>query len=306
MARIYQTAFLRDKFIPFDQANLSIASSPVLYGLSSYSVMPVFLASSGELNIFRINDHFKRLVNSSKTLNFTDFVNKWDEDKFIGLTKELIKKNNIKADSLIRATVFVDAILAGTKMIDTPHELSAFVYDMQPVLPKEGARLMVSSWRRTSDNAIPVRAKVNGSYVNSSLMKNEALSYGFDDAIALSESGHVTESTVSNIFLIKGGQIITPSTELDILEGITRSSIKAIASDLDIPYTERIIARTELYSADEVFLCGSSVNITPVLSIDNRSIGNDKPGEMTIKLAETYTKITHGQLEDKHHWLTKV
>jgi branched-chain amino acid aminotransferase len=256
--------------------------------------------------MFRLADHFNRLKNSAKILSFDDFLEEWNEKKLEQVIKTLVNKNKIKKDAMVRITIFTDGILSGTKMIGIPHKLAVFIYDYQPILPLSGASLLVSSWRRISDNAIPARAKINGGYVNSSLIKNEALSFGFDDAIALDDNGHITESSVSNIFLVKNNQLMTPSTDNDILEGITRDTVRQIADDLNIICQAKPLDRTELYTADEIFLSGSSVSITPVIKVDNRNIGDAKPGSITQKISNSYNQLTHGQLTDKHHWLTRV
>lgn len=307
MADIYKTAYLRDKYVPIDQANLNIASSPMLYGLSTYTVMPVFWdKNKKQLNMFRLADHFKRLQNSSRILAFDDFIKNWDKAKFEKIIIDLLVDNEVQSDALVRITIFVDGILSGTKMIGIPHELAIFVYPRTILLPAAGANLTVSSWRRITDNAIPPRAKVNGSYVNSALMKNDALLLGFDDAIALDDQGHVTESTLSNIFIIRDGKLLTPSAATDLLEGLTRDTIFKLAKDLGLECHEKTIDRSELYLAEEAFLCGSSVSITPILSIDHRNIGNKKAGPITKKLMVAYYEVTHGRSKDKYHWISTV
>ena len=177
---------------------------------------------------------------------------------------------------------------------------------MGEILPLSGAHVCVSSWVRNSDNSIPAKAKINGSYVNASLMKNEALLNGFDDAIALDHNGHVAEGTVANIFVVRGGVLATPDTSTDILEGITRDSLLEIAPTLDLEVEERSIDRTELYKTEEAFLCGSSARITPILSIDRRPIGAGRVGDTTEKLMQTYADIQHGRNKTFSHWLTEV
>lgn len=301
------TAYFRDEFVQFSDANLSIASAPVLYGLSIYTVFPVFWnPKTKELNAFRLDKHFKRLQNSARILAFSDFLNNWTYKDFETVMKELLEKNKVEQDSLVRVTVFVDDILKGTRMKDLKHSLSAFVYPAAPMLPFSGAKLGVSSWRRTPDNAIPSRAKINGSYVNASLMKHEAISNGFDDAIALDEQGHVTESTVSNLFIVRGGNMITPDGSADLLEGITRDSVFKLAKRQGIDCQERVIDRSELYIADEIFLCGSSMSITPVLSIDHRNIGDGKSGKITKQFMKLYDDLGRGKSNLFKEWLTKV
>ena len=195
-------AFFRDSFVPFKDANVSIASSPVLYGLSVYTVFSVnWNAAEKKHYIFRLKDHYQRLLNSAAIMDFNNFSSAWSYEKFEATMRELIQKNSLQEESvLVRATIFVDALIAGTKIHDLPHTFAAYVYPMGQILPRGGVNLCVSSWIRNSDNAIPSRAKVNGGYINSALMKNEALLNGYDDAIALDARGHVAEGTVSKYF----------------------------------------------------------------------------------------------------------
>jgi branched-chain amino acid aminotransferase len=177
---------------------------------------------------------------------------------------------------------------------------------MGEILPRSGVNVCVSSWTRNFDNAIPSRAKVNGSYANASLMKNEALLNGYDDAIALDATGQVTEGTVANVFLVRNGVLITPHVGSDILEGITRDSVMQIARDMNIPVEERAVDRTELYIADEAFLCGSSARITPIISIDKRMIGDGAIGEVTRKVSEKYEAAQRGTMELYSTWRTPI
>jgi branched-chain amino acid aminotransferase len=304
-------AFFRDGFIPFKDANVSIASSPVLYGLSIYTVFSVnWNEAEKKYYIFRLKDHYRRLINSAAIMDFNNFLPAWPYEKFEATMRELLAKNTtvIQGESvLVRATVFVDALIAGTKIHDLPHSFAAYVYPMGQILPRAGVNLCVSSWTHNSDNVIPSRAKINGGYVNNSLMKNEALRNGYDDAIALDAQGHVAEGTVSNIFIVRDGVLITPGVNSDILEGITRASIIAIARDLGIPMQERAIDRTELYIADEVFVCGSSARLVPVLSVDKRAIRIGANGPITKKLLEQFEAAQSGNDNGKYAaWRTEV
>lgn len=298
-------AFFRDKFVPFSEANLSIASSPVLYGLSVYTVFSLnYNEKSKKLYAFRLRDHFNRLIASSRIMDFNSFVNDWTYERFEKIVTELIKKNNLKEDTLVRVSVFVDEIVAGTKIHNLRNSLSAYVYPIGEILPRSGINVCVSSWTRNSDNSIPSRAKVNGGYANVSLMKNEAIMNGYDDAIALDSNGNVTEGTVANLFIIRNGNLITPTVNSDILEGITRDSIIRIARDMKLNVIERTVNRSELYIADEAFICGSSARITPILSIDKRILGNGKIGSITLKLKDKYSDIQKGNIKDYSDWRT--
>lgn len=301
------TLYFRDQWVPFNKANLSIASSPVLYGLSVYTVFnAIWSADKKELNIFRLEDHYKRLCNSARIMDFENFESNYSFIEFEKIMKELLLKNSVKENVLIRVTLFIDELIAGTKINGLKNSMSAYVYPMGEILPKSGVDVCVSSWTRAADNMIPARAKVNGQYVNASLMKNEALRNGYDEAIALDQAGHVSEGTVANLFIVRDGKLITPDMATDILEGITRNSIIEIANELGIKHEQRTIDRTELYIADEAFMCGSSVNVTPILSIDKRKVSDGKIGKITKKLSEEYTNVQRSENKKFAKWLTKV
>jgi branched-chain amino acid aminotransferase len=299
--------YFGNKFVPFKEANISIASSPVLYGLCIYTVFSVsWNAKDKKLYVFRLKDHFDRLMNSAKIMDFHGFVDEWTFDRFEEDMLALLKKNKVQEDVLVRSTVFVDELVAGTKIHGLRNSFCAYVYPMGEILPRTGISACVSSWVRTADNAIPSRAKVNGSYINASLMKNEALLNGYDEAIAIDDRGHVTEGTVANLFIVRGGILITPDASTDILEGITRSSVLEIADMHDIEHVQRSVDRSELYLADEAFMCGSSARITPILSIDKRPVGGGKIGPITAKMMKYYEQVQRGTVNDFAHWRKAV
>lgn len=305
----YQLAqvYLRDKFVPFSEANVSIASSSVLYGLTVYTVFSVnWNEEKQQLYIFRLKEHYQRLVNSAKIMDFHSFIEELTFEKFEKIMLELLRRNRVQEDVLIRVAVFIDEIIAGTKIHGLKNSFSAYVYPTGQILSKDGIHCCISSWQRTPDNSIPSRAKINGSYINASLMKNEALLNGYDEAIALDQHGHVAEGTVANLFIVRDGVLITPDNSTDILEGITRNSIIHLAKDLGIPTSQITIDRSELYIADEVFMCGSSARIIPVLSIDKRPVNKQGIGPITAQLMELYYKLQHGDYKDTHSWLTKI
>lgn len=301
------TVFFRDEFVDFKDANVSIASSPVLYGLAIYTVFNVtWDEKSQKLYIFRLKDHYERLQNSAKIMDFDGFVKTWTYEKFEKTMMELLSVNRIQEDVLVRASVFIDELIAGTKIRGLKNSVSAYIYPMGEILPKSGVNLCVSSWMRNPDNSIPSRAKVNGSYVNASLMKNEALLNGYDDAIAIDEHNHVAEGTVANLFIVRGGKLITPGASTDILEGITRDTIIELAKDLNIEVEERSIDRSELYISDEAFLCGSSAKVTPVLSIDKRPIGDNAANQITRSISKLYLEVQRNQNAKYRHWILTV
>jgi branched-chain amino acid aminotransferase len=170
-----------------------------------------------------------------------------------------------------------------------------------------GIRAQVSSWRRTDDNAIPARSKITGAYVNGALAKSEAQMNGYDEAIVLTQSGHVSEGSAENLFIVRNGRLITPPVTDNILEGITRRRLMQIALErLEVPVEERSIDRTELYVADEVFLCGTGAQLSPVVEIDRRTIGDGRPGPITRQLHDVYFAAVRGRIEAYRDWLTPV
>ncbi len=302
---MYDVVYFGGSFVNKKDAHLSVASSAVLYGLSVYTVFPVCADPSGNLQAFRLKDHFKRLQNSARIIGidtFTDYTYESFEQK----VRELVHKNDVRSDVYVRVTVHVDADIAGTRSRGLSTKLSMFIYDAQPILKPEGCRLKTSVWRRIPDYSIPSRAKVNGAYVNSVLAKQDAIDCGYDDGIFLDAHGHVCELSAANIFIIRDGELITPSRTSDLLEGINRRSLIQVARDHGITVTERTVDLTELYVADEAFACGTSANISPILEIDSRHIQGGKIGPITQKLQKIHFDMRHGAENRYTDWLTKL
>lgn len=301
MAKIFPHAYFKNKIIPIEEANLSIASSAVLYGLSVYTVFPISINEKGGF-AFRLKDHYQRLINSAKIIGIDTFEPNWTYDKFITAVRETVQANNLTESVFMRATVHVDELVPGTRSRNLDTTLSIFIYEAKPIVPQNGMRLKTSVWRRIPDYAIPSRAKVNGAYVNSVLAKQDALDSGYDDCIFLDINGHVCELSAANIFIVKQNTLITPDTSSDLLEGINRQTILEIAEDLKIPFKVRSVDLTELYTADEVFACGTSSFVAPVKEIDARKIGNGEIGDITTKLRQRHEEILSGtnSLDEKY------
>lgn len=300
MARIYDHAHFDGKIVPLAEANLSIASSAVLYGLSVYTVFPVCKGDDA-LYGFRLKEHARRLVNSARIIGIDAQVT---EEQLVASAKEVVAANAVNEDAFVRVTIHVTDLAPGVRSRGLTTALSIFVYEAAGILPKDGARLKTSVWRRIPDYAIPSRAKVNGAYVNSVLARQDALDSGYDDCIFLDVSGHVCELSAANIFIVRNGVLHTPGRSSDILEGISRETVLTLAKDMGIESCERAIDLTELYVADEVFACGTSAFLTPVLEIDKRIVGNGKIGPITQKLQEAYYGLLHGKSPDHRDFLT--
>lgn len=304
MATIYAQAYFDDKVVSLERAQLSVASSAVLYGLSVYTVFPVHIDPAGRRLAFRLDDHFERLINSARIIGIDTFEPKWSKEAFVSAVTELLDANAVERDVFIRVTVHVDELVAGTRSRGLSTVLSMFVYDAVPILPAAGARLKTSVWRRIPDYAIPSRAKVNGAYVNSVLAKQDALDSGYDDCVFLDAAGHVCELSAANIFMVRGGKLITPSTTSDLLEGINRRTVIEVAHNLGVPVVERDIDLTELYIADEVFASGTSAYLSSVGEIDARQIGDGSSGPITKQIQRVYKELLFGQDADYRHLTT--
>jgi branched-chain amino acid aminotransferase len=193
-------------------------------------------------------------------------------------------------------------------MLGVPESLAIYWLPLNKYLnTDDGIRAAVSTWRRISDSAIPARSKISGSYINSALAKAEAQLNGYDEAILLTEEGHVAEGSGENIFLISGGRLITPDLSQDILPGITRDAVMRVArEELGMATIERQVDRTELYSADEVFMTGTAAEVTPLLEIDRRAVGNGEIGPLTKKLQQAFFEIVRGKNSSYSEWLRPV
>ena len=306
MARVYPHAWFGDGIGPVGEAALSITSAAVLYGLSVYTVLPVTVSQDGAPLGFRLADHYRRLVNSERIIGIDTWEPAWSEERFEAALSEVVRANEVTEDVFVRVSVHVDAELPGTRSRGISTCLSMFVYEAEPILPLDGARLKTSVWRRIPDYAIPSRAKVNGAYVNSVLAKQDAIDSGYDDCIFLDAAGHVCELSAANIFIVRGGVLVTPSTAQDLLEGINRSTVLAIAESMGIPAHEREVDLTELYIADEVFACGTSTYVAPVTEVDARAVNGSRIGPVTARIRERYDAVLRGRDAEFAHFVTPL
>jgi branched-chain amino acid aminotransferase len=305
MVKIWDKIYYGGELVESGKANIHIASSAVLYGLSVYTVFPINKIGK-DFYVFRIEKHLERLQNSAKIMGLELPKECQDMKSFLKVVKDLVKENRLGESVFARATIHVDALVAGTKSKGLSSVLSIFLYEAKSIVPQDGARLKVSPWRRNPDFCIPSRAKVNGGYVNSVLAKQDAIDSGYDDAILLDINGQVSELSAANIFIVRDGKIITPGTAVDILEGINRLTLLEIAKQEKIEVVERAVDMTELYIADEVFACGTSAFVAPVINIDGRKIGTGKIGEITKKLKTRMQNIQLNKDKLSKNFLTKI
>jgi branched-chain amino acid aminotransferase len=224
------------------------------------------------------------------------------------LALELLRRNECRTDTYIRPIVYKSSEIVGVRLHGITDSFCMFTTPFGKYLdPDKGSRCCVSSWRRIDDNSIPARAKVVGGYINSALAKTEAVEAGCDEAIMLTQDGHVSEGSGENIFLVQNGQLITPPSSDNILMGITRSSVITVAKEqMGVPTLERSIDRSELYAADEVLMTGTAAEVTPVIEIDHRPVGAGSVGPVTAKLQRLFMNIATGVDKRYAEWRTPV
>lgn len=297
-------AFFNKQFVPLSEAKVGIMTHALNYGTACFEgIRGNWNSERGQMYLFRLKDHYLRIQKSCHILKINL---SYSIDKLCELTVELVEKNGYREDIYVRPMAYKSSQTVGVRLHNLEDDFFVFVTPFGPYLdPEKGARCCISSWRRIDDNMIPPRAKVTGLYVNSALAKTEAWENGYDEAILLTQDGHVSEGSGENIFIISDGKLITPSSSDNILRGITRDTIIKLAkSEFGIDTTERPIDRSEIYIADECFMTGTAANVTPVTEIDHRSIGHGKVGTITKKIQLLYYDIIRGKNPKYLDWCT--
>ena len=297
--------FMNGEYIEADKAVLPVRTHAFLYGTSVFEgIRAYYNKEEDQLYAFRVKEHYERFLHSAKVMWMKS---PYTIEEYENITKDLLKLNGYKTDVYIRPTLYKSSQKVGPTLTDNEDSFLIFTTPFGDYFESDrGLKLCVSSWRRTSDNAIPPRAKVSGAYANSALIKTDAHEAGFDDAVVLSESGQVTEGSAMNIFLVINRTLVTSSTTDDILVGVTRNTVIELAHELGIPVKERSIDRTELYAAEEAFCCGTGAQIVPVESIDHRIVGDGKIGNITKQIQELYFNVVKGKVDKFKKWCLPV
>jgi len=291
------------KYVLTEKAQVPITTHAIHYGTSIFEGIRAYW-NGKNLHVFRLDEHVKRFRRSGQFYNISlNYSDKIISDAIIGICK----KNNIKKSCYIRPFYFIGNYGINLHVTEkAPTNVAIFTFPFGDLFNKNGISAGVVSWRKFSDMSTPTQAKMGGNYLNSIIATQEAKRNGFDEAILLDHIGNVSEAPGENIFIVRDGQLLTPSIASSALEGITRDAIIKIALDLDIDFIERDISRSELTMADEIFLTGTAAEITPIISMDSKKIGNGKPGNITKKMMQEYSDIVMNKNEDYTHWLTSV
>ena len=301
MHNFLPVAYFKNQFIPFENANVSIATHALHYGTGAFGGMRGIPnpENSQQILLFRLDRHSKRLSNSARFLNYN-----LPADKIQQVIVDFVKKNSPEKSFYIRPFVYTSDLGIAPRLHKIEKDFFIYGLELGDYLPPDGISCRISSWYRQEDRTLPLRGKISGAYITSSLAKTEAVESGFDEAILMNSQGKVCEASGMNIFIVRNNKLITPGFNQDILEGITRDSIITIAKDLGIETIERPVDKTELLIADEVFLSGTAAKITPVKRIENYQLSNHRP--ITEKLKQKLTIITENKDPNYQHWVYAI
>ncbi|NJO44081.1 MAG: branched-chain amino acid transaminase [Cyanobacteria bacterium RU_5_0] len=291
-------AYFQSQFVQFSEAKVSIATHALHYGTGAFGGLRGIPdpQNPDQILLFRLDRHCKRLSDSAHFLHFDLPASKIQE-----IITEFVKKNQPTTSFYIRPFVYTSDLGIAPRLHKIDKDFFVYGLELGDYLSPEGVSCRISSWYRQEDRSLPLRGKISGAYITSSLAKTEAVESGFDEAILMNSQGKVCEASGMNVFLVRRGQLITPGYEQDILEGITRDSILTLARDLGIPVVERPVDKTELFVAEEVFLSGTAAKITPVRKIENYELSTHRP--VTEKLREKLTAITENRDSAYQDWI---
>lgn len=307
MAKIGETQFIwhDGQFVKWHDATIHILAHSVQFGSAVFEGIRAYKTPKGPA-IFRLHEHLKRMLNSCKIYRMPV---PYTLDELVEANRELIRRNNID-ECYLRPMVIRGYGAAGMVPFDSPVEVYLPCWPWGSYLGagalENGVDACVSTWHRVAPNTIPAMAKIAGNYLGGQLIKMEALANGFDEAIALGPDGMLSEGSGQNVFAVDGGVLYTPPIDGTLLPGITRSTVLAMAEELGIRVSVQPLSREVLYTCDELFVCGTASEVTPVRSVDKLPVGDGKVGPVTRKLQTLYLDIVNGRVEDTRGWLTYV
>jgi branched-chain amino acid aminotransferase len=299
-------AFFQGQIVPIEQAKISVMTHALHYGTACFGgIRAYWNEPAQQLYVFRLEDHIKRFLSSASLLLMKL---PYSPQQLADVIVELLRCEDQRTDMYVRPLAYKADLRIGVLLHGLTDEATIFATPFGRYVDKEeGAAVRVSSWRRINDNSIPARGKIAGAYVNSALVKTEALMDGYDEGIVLDQHGHVSEGSAENIFMVRNGELVTPPVSSEILEGITRRTIMELAAaELGIATVEREIDRTELYVCDELFFCGTGVQVAAITSVDRRSVGEGVMGPVTTAIRDLYFDVVRGNVAKYRQWNTPV
>ena len=306
MATLPRYAFFKGRIVPYTEAKVGVMTHTLNYGTGCFGgIRGYWNEEEEQLLVFRPYDHMHRFLQSAKILCM-DLG--YTEEELVNVILELLRTEGYREDIYVRPLAYKADEIIGVKLEGLTDEITIFAIPFgRYVQNEEGAHVMVSSWRRVDDNMIPARGKISGAYINSAFAKTEALAAGYDEAIVLNHDGHVAEGSAANFFMLRDGVVLTPAVSDNILEGITRrTAITLLREELGMEAVERKIDRSELYLADEMWFCGTGVQVTAITRVDHRPIGAGKMGPLVSDLRDLYFDVVRGRVPKYRHWCQPV
>jgi branched-chain amino acid aminotransferase len=297
--------YFEGAFVPMKDAKVSIMTHAFMYGTATFEgIRAYWNEEQGTLYGLKVREHVERIRQSCRILLMKDVPS---VDELTGLIVETVRRNGFREDVYIRPSFYKSTKAIGVRLHDLDNELYIITLPFGNYIDTaNGVRLMTSSWRRNADEALPARGKIVGGYVNMAFQKSEAELNGFDEAVVLTAGGHVNESSAANIFVIRDGVALTPPVSDDLLEGVTRKALMELMRNEGIETAERSIDRSELYVADEIFVCGTGVQVSPVVEVDHRLVGSGEIGPVARLVRDRYFDAVRGRLPAYRHWLTPI
>jgi branched-chain amino acid aminotransferase len=301
-----KNAYFQGKIVPYSEAKVGVATHALNYGTAVFGGIRAYWNDEKKtLFVFRPLDHFRRFLNSCKLMCME--VNQTAES-LTELTLELLRRDAYRQDIYIRPLAYKSEEGIGVRLHDLKEDLTIFALPFGKYVKNDtSAHVTISSWRRIDDNVIPARGKISGAYASSALIKTDAARAGFDEALVLTQEGHLAEGSAMNILLVRDGVLVTPPITDNILEGITRRSVMELAkNELGISVVERTIDRSEVYICDELILTGTAAEVTVVTKVDYRPIGNGVMGPIGGKLRQLFQDVLHAKNPKYTHWNVAV
>jgi len=294
-------AWFGGKCVPFAEATLSVATHALHYGTGAFGGMRAIPnpADANEILLFRADRHARRLSQSARLL-----LTELSEETIHAAIHAFLRANKPTCPVYLRPFVYTSDLGIAPRLHNIETDFLIYGLELGDYLSPEGVSCRISSWTRQEDRSLPLRGKISGAYITSSLAKTEAVKSGFDEALLLNSRGKVSEASGMNLFLVRDGVLITPGVDQDILEGITRSSVLELAQAMGIPTLERPVDKSELFIADEVFLSGTAAKVTPIRRVETTELSAERPVMNAIR--ERLTAITEGRDPAYDHWVSRV
>ena len=299
------TCYFEGNYVPLRDARVSVMTHAFLYGTAVFEgIRGYWNADQGVLYGLKVREHMERIRRNAGMLLMEDLPT---VDELTEIVLETIRRNGFREDVYVRPCFYKSSPAIGVRLHHLDHDLVVVTMPFGNYIDiDKGVRLMTSSWRRNADDALPARGKIVGGYVNMAFQKSEAELNGYDEALVLTPDGHASEASAANLFIVRDGVLLTPPVTDDILEGVTRKAILELAGALGVPVEVRSIDRSEIYIADEMFLCGTGVQVSPVIELDHRPVGDGSIGPISRSIKDAYFAAVRGRDPRFSHWLAPI